>query len=496
MVTIRDSATLTLSIIDGILDFSKVEQGMMDIVIGPFSLSENIETAMQVVAQKASKAGIDLVYSRKHQSDRVFQDSHHLRQVILNLLGNAVKFTSEGYVKVTSSTKAILDNGQHLISIVVQDTGIGISQSGVERLFKAFSQVDASINRAYGGTGLGLAISKKLIEMMGGKVWVESIEGQGSKFFIEIALEVDSTHDAKSSMEIDQSDEIKKQGRLALVFTRFHSTADVMIEDLTEIGLIADKNTEILDADSIAEAAKRKPYSILFVDLQVDGAVSLIQSLQQILPSAESHFKIVILTQFGLDVPRDLSPDRIVGYLIKPIPKKKLRASVSHCLRSIGDGSDEGSISRNGINGFGTGEAKKKEINCPQQMLRILLAEDNIINTKVALQHLKRLGYTQVVHAKDGVEVLEQCAKAVETDNMFDLILMDVQMPRLDGMQATQEIIRRYPARNTRPIIIALTANATSADKEKCLDAGMSGHLAKPILPDDLKRTLESVSRR
>ena len=482
VTTIRDSATLTLSIIDGILDFSKVEQGMMDMVLSPFSLSENIETAMLVVAEKASKAGVDLVFSRKHEHDQIIGDNHHLRQVILNLLGNAVKFTSEGFVKVTTTAKS--DGKRQIILITVQDTGIGISQRGIERLFKAFSQVDASINRSYGGTGLGLAISKKLIELMQGRIWLESTEGQGSTFFVELPVEIDSK--ATVSMEIAESKAIRDQGRLALVISRFESTADVLVDDLTDIGLITDKNTEVLNPDRIAEAAKRKPYSIIFVDLQVDGALDLVQSLQRILPSAESHFKIVILTHYGLNVPNSLSTERISGYLVKPIRKAKLRAIVSDALDSI---------DKPKTNLFGRCAAKTDE-RCSFKQLHILLAEDNIINTKVAIQHLKRLGHTDVTHAKDGIEVLEHVKAAVDAKQQFDIILMDLQMPRLDGVGATQELIRLYPLRHQRPLIIALTANATSTDKERCISAGMSGHIAKPILPEELSRTLNAIQRR
>lgn len=493
--TIRDSATLTLSIIDGILDFSKVEQGMMDIVLAPFSLSDTIETAMQVVAQKASSAGIDLAYSRKHGHDALIGDSLHLRQAVLNLLGNAVKFTSDGYVKITSSFKTCIDDSHRMLSITVQDTGIGISASGIERLFKAFSQVDASINRSYGGTGLGLAISKKLIELMGGNIWLESIDGEGSTFFIELPVELDPNHESKvESMTIKESEAIKKEGRLALVISRYHSTADVLVDDLTEIGLGVHKNTEILDADSIAEAAKERPYSLLFVDLQVDGASDLVQSLQKILPSAESHFKIIILTNYGINVPHGMSSARIAGYLVKPIQKHKLLEAVSSGLKKIGQNGDAGK-GRKGKEA----ETSSKSENSAQNdhgPIRILLAEDNIINTKVALQHLKRLGYTDVTHAKDGIEVLEHCARAVSTDKMFDLILMDVQMPRLDGIGATEELILRYPDPAQRPPIVALTANATSTDKERCNAAGMTSHLSKPILPDDLLRCLKSVKRQ
>lgn len=499
--TIRDSATLTLSIIDGILDFSKIEQGMTDIVLDQFSITENIEGAMQVTAQKASRAGVDLVYSMQHEIDHVVGDAHHLRQVILNLIGNAVKFTSKGYVKVSSMTIGEIKDSQQTISITVEDTGIGISPRGIERLFKAFSQVDASINRSYGGTGLGLAISKKLIELMGGSVCVESVEGRGTKFFLEFPVQViQTTNEANGPMAIKSSSEIKKQGRLALVISRFQATADVLGDDLTAIGLIIDKNTEILDPDLIAKAARAKPYSILFVDLQVDGALDLVASLQGILYSAESHYKIVILTHHGLNIPKDMSPKRIIGYLMKPITKAKLKEVVSSALHKIGTLEDEGSINALGRESESPALTHGKENNVAgkhkSKQLRILLAEDNIINTKVALQHLKRLGYSNVVHAKDGVEVLEYCQKAATARSMFDIILMDVQMPRLDGIGATEELIRQYPEAAARPVIIALTANATSTDKEKCLAAGMNGHCAKPILPDELSRTLSSVHRR
>lgn len=380
------------------------------------------------------------------------------------------------------------------IVVVVEDTGIGISPRGLDRLFKAFSQVDASINRSYGGTGLGLAISKSLVELMGGKIWVESIENRGTTFSFEIPVKIDApSATASAPMEIDETPSIEKQGRLALVVSRFHATADVLVEDLTRMGLTTDKNTSILDADAIAKAAKAKPYSLLFVDLQVDGALDLVQSLQKILPSRESHFKIVVLTNYGLKLPKDMSSARIAGYLVKPVTKKKLRDLVSECLSEAPD--DEG-------NSEEFNDRIRKPKNDPrstsdkQNSLRILLAEDNIINTKVALQHLKRLGYTDVVHAKDGVEVLEFCERAQKQESMFDLILMDVQMPRLDGIGATVELIKRYPEPASRPVIIALTANATSSDKQRCLDAGMSEQCSKPILPDDLLRALTFAKER
>lgn len=499
VLMIRDSATLTLSIIDGILDFSKIEQGMMDLVLSPFSVTQVIEGALQVVAQKASQASVDLVYSRKHDNDCVIGDAHHLRQVILNLLGNAVKFTSEGYVKVFTETKARISDSRQVLSIVVQDTGIGITAKGLDRLFKAFSQVDAAFNRSYGSTGLGLAISKKLMELMSGDVWVKSTSGEGTSFYLELPVDTDpSFKNNNTSMAIPESHEIREQGRLALVISRFHATADVLVDDLRDLGPSPDKNTEILDPNTIAKVAKAKPYSVIFVDLQVEGAQALVQALQKILYSADSHYKVVILTNHGFNIPKEMSSKRIVGYLMKPINKSKLREVVSNALSKIGTAEDEDSkraLGENVADPSTEVNSISGKVEKPKQ-LRILLAEDNIINTRMALQHLKRLGFTNVSHAKDGIEVLELCQKATDARNMYDIILMDVQMPRLDGIGATEELIRRSPERSARPIIIALTANATSTDKEKCLEAGMNGHCSKPMLPDQLLQTLSSISPR
>ncbi|KAG0127843.1 hypothetical protein HOY82DRAFT_490020 [Tuber indicum] len=469
--TIRNSAVLTLQIIDGILDFSKIEHGAIDLQVSPFSLRDCIESALQLVAEPAATKDLELAFRNKCSNvDTVHGDITRFRQCVINLIGNAVKFTQEGHILVTTEAKKSPNSELWSVEVAVQDTGIGIPDNARDRLFRAFSQVDTSTRRTYGGTGLGLAISKKLAEMMGGDIWFESEEGVGSTFHLTITAEVTGRTWCTDKRLI---------GKKAIIADTHSLSSNILADELEVEGLTVTRT-------NTAEATLKQLhdhgigyYEFALIDLSVDKTCLLVDQVNKF----DSRIRVIMMSRFGVSLPSIAQAYNIALSFVRPAPRSRYVQAIHDAMNP--------NKKRHII------PSKNQEMELLRSLARrhplnILLAEDNLVNTRVALQHLKRMGYS-AKHAKDGIEVLEMCEEAAERGDMFDVILMDIQMPRADGIETSLELRRRY-VDEEKPTIIALTANATANDRERCQQAGMSSHIAKPILPNDLATALMSTS--
>ncbi len=470
--TIRQSGDSLLTVLNDILDFSKIESGKLEVESNTFDLETTIEEAVDVLSIKAKQAGIELLHESTPGLPRnIVGDTTRVRQILINLLSNAVKFTTEGEVHLTVCAKR-LETGPFEIHFAIRDTGIGIPKNRTDRLFESFSQVDASTTRKYGGTGLGLAISKRLAELMGGRMWVESEEGAGSTFHFTI---------------------VAKRAPDLTAFTEKQAAKVLQDKKL----LIVDDNAtnrEILKR--VAEPWGMKP------TLCENGR----QALKRLLGPAE--FDVAILDM--------LMPEMDGGELARKIHAMKRRAKLPLILlSSSGAILEEAGETETRAHFAATlakpakprqlatvlceifGEKKKDHkasSNLPTDMgqkhpLRILLAEDNRINQKVALKILERIGYTAEV-AENGAVALE----AIER-HVFDVVLMDLQMPEVDGIEATRELCSRWPTEK-RPRVIALTANVFEEERRACLESGMDDFLSKPLAVPALIAALQKCRRR
>ncbi|RKX34190.1 MAG: hypothetical protein DRP71_07940 [Verrucomicrobia bacterium] len=472
--TIRVSSESLLSIINDILDFSKIESGKIDLEQEPFALVDCIEEALDLMAPSAARKALELAYFIQDEvPTRVVGDVTRLRQIIVNLVGNAVKFTHEGevFVEVRREPENLPISERIMLHFTVRDTGIGIPVDKVERLFQPFTQVDASTTRNYGGTGLGLAICRKLTAVMGGNIWVESIEGLGSTFHFTMKLGV-----AESEVGIEGGRKLL-EGRRALVVDDNATNRRVLRLQLERLGLTA------IEAESGSEAlelvGKGSAFDVAFLDyhMPVMDGVEVAKALRKLRKPDEMSLVFLPSISRSDDQVREARP-LFNGVLSKPIHHSQLRTLLGDVLNRQKRRSPDEATTVPKIDGL-LGE------NHP---LRILLAEDHIVNQKVALRILRQMGYRADV-ASNGIEVLETLRR-----EHYDVVLMDVQMPEMDGLEATGRIRREWTA-ETRPIIIAMTANAMEGDRDRCLKAGMDLYLSKPIRINELQESLVQAHR-
>ncbi|MBK8901610.1 MAG: response regulator [Anaerolineaceae bacterium] len=464
--TTHRSGEALLSILNDILDFSKIEADRLELEEHPFNLHECIEGALDLVAPKASAKGLNLAYFVEDSAPTVIQgDVTRLRQIFVNLIGNAVKFTPKGEVVVHASSER-LPNGKHEIHIAVRDTGIGIQPDKLDRLFQSFSQVDASTTRQYGGTGLGLAISKRLTELMGGIMWVESEVGKGSIFHFTI-----------QAQEVPQPPSQKADNTSGVLDNRHLLIVDDNLTNRTILARQAESWHMIPhcfanSSEVIAALNGKLKFDVAILDMQmpnIDGGM-LAQIIRKKYSKAE--MPLVMLTSLGQPLP-DSQRDLFNAHLTKPV-KSSILYNVLTGLFSAG--------------GLPTPPSDKQELfdntlglRCP---LRILLAEDNAINQKVAMRMLERLGYQANV-VNNGLEVVEAVVQ-----RPYDVILMDVQMPEMDGVKATVHIREKLVSLK-QPYIIAMTANALAGDREKYLSLGMNDYVSKPVRINELTEALQ-----
>ena len=467
--TIRHSGDALLTIINDILDFSKIESGRLELDRVEFAVRECVEGALDLLAPRFTEKGIDLLYEiADGVPGTVRGDPSRLRQILVNLLGNAAKFTESGEV-VLSLHAMPQDAGRMELCFAVRDTGIGISRENVKRLFQPFSQVDASTTRRFGGTGLGLVISQRLAELMGGRLWVESDEGHGATFHFVITVEP-----LGSRPRVRQAPErASLVGRRLLVVDDNATNRRILTE--LAIGWGMEVRAAESGPEALAWLRAAEIFDVAVLDMHMpdmDGEM-LAREIHR-LQGAEAP-PLVLLSSIGAR--EDVSePGLFAAFLTKPAKPTQLVVALSASLRPDRSGDRIRSVHPFTPSPFP---------DVPLRPEHVLLAEDNVVNQKVALSMLRKLGYRADV-AADGREALESLER-----QSYDIVLMDVQMPEMDGLEASSEILKRWPDRADRPRIIALTANAMLGDREKCLAAGMDDYVAKPIKLDELARALD-----
>jgi signal transduction histidine kinase/DNA-binding response OmpR family regulator/tetratricopeptide (TPR) repeat protein len=476
--TIRNSGDVLLVIINDILDFSKIEAGQLDLEESPFDLRECVESALDLVRHPASKKNIEMMYQMESGvPSAIIGDVTRLRQILINLLNNAIKFTDEGEIELLVALKEMpnLEDGSAEIQFSIRDTGIGIREDQCARLFEAFTQADSSISRKYGGTGLGLAISKRLAEMMGGRIWVESQVGKGSTFHFTILAQ--PAPEMKISLPLTQASP-ELEGKRVLIVDDNATNRRILTNQVRIWGM------ESRDTESSIQALgwirDGDPFDLGILDFhmtEMDG-VSLAEEFRTYRNASE--LPLILFSSLGT---RDdaLPPDLFTTVLLKPLKPADLLDSL---LAILGGQPPLEEDTRNTFEGSLTDI--KMGVKYP---LRILLAEDNVVNQKLAFHLLGKLGY-QADLVENGVEVLKALVR-----QSYDVILMDVQMPEMDGLEATQQICVRWQ-KDQRPQIIAMTAFALPEDQQKCLDAGMDDYLSKPIRLVELTRALQEAAYR
>ncbi len=473
--TVRASSEALLTIINDILDFSKIEAGKLELENQPFDLRECVESALDLVTARATEKELDLAYLLDEQVPPVVDgDSTRLRQILVNLLSNAVKFTQQGevvlLVEATRSDEAVSapGEGHYELHFAVRDTGIGISEEGKNRLFRSFSQVDASTTRRYGGTGLGLAISKRLAELMGGTMWVDSQPGVGSTFHFTILARAASA----LSQPYLQASQPHLAGRRVLIVDDNATNRSILTLQVQSWGMLP---TACLSGqEALAQVQAGIPFDVAILDMQMpemDGV--MLAGQMRTLPAAAS-LPLIMFTSLGRRE-MDTQGVEFAALLHKPIKPSQLY----NALLGLFAGQEQ--IQPR----FRATDATQFDAGLGQRLpLHVLLAEDNTVNQKLALRLLERMGYRADVVA-NGLEVLEALQR-----QRYDVIFMDVQMPEMDGLEASRAIHQIWPAEQ-RPRIIAMTANAMQGDREECLAAGMDDYLTKPIQVQALQQALE-----
>jgi signal transduction histidine kinase/CheY-like chemotaxis protein len=459
--TIRDSGDALLTIINDILDFSKIEAGRMDIDVHPFDLRDCIESALDLVAARAAEKHLDIAYQFEGEvPPAVTGDVTRLRQILLNLLSNAVKFTDHGEVVLTVSAR-----GDEL-HFTVRDTGIGLSDAGKSRLFQKFSQADSSTTRKYGGTGLGLAISKLLAELMGGSMWAESRgPGHGSTF--HFTMRAPPTELPAGTRREFLGVQPALQGKRVLVVDDNATNRRILALQMAKWGM------RVADCEDPARALAMlasDSFDLAIVDMHMPGMDG--SELAERIRAAGHTMPLVLFSSLGR---REDADNLFAAALAKPLHQSQLFDTLVTLL--VHDAAPKAA------------PAAKPKIDgtlATRHPLRILLAEDNVVNQKLALRLLQQMGYRADL-ASNGIEAVESVGR-----QSYDVVLMDVQMPEMDGLEATRRITARWPE-GKRPRIVAMTANAMQGDRETCLAAGMDDYVVKPIRVEALVEALLQV---
>lgn len=464
--TIINCGESLLSVINDILDFSKIESGKMDIEHEMFNLRDTIEDVLEMFSHKIALANLDLIYELDDDVPvNIFGDSLRLKQILINLINNAIKFTNKGeiFLKIYLLSKP-KSNEDISVGFSIRDTGIGIPAEKIDKLFKAFSQVDSSTTRKYGGTGLGLAICTRLVNLMGGEISVKSVLGEGSEFIFNI---------------ITQASNVATSTKVIYDFNLFNNTKVLVVDDnQTNLKIIQKqlKNWKMepllaLSAKEGIEIFKKEDdIRLVITDMEMPemNGVDLARSIKEI----NANIPIIMLSSIG-DETKKKYPNLFSFILIKPIKLQQFLKGVYISLNGNAN---------NVITSVKTSSIISTEF-AEMYPLNILIAEDNLVNQKLISRLLTKLGYNNEI-AVNGLEVLEKLKL-----RKYDLILMDVQMPEMDGFEAT-EIIKREPK---APIIAAMTANAMSEDRDICLQKGMDDYISKPLRNEELLDLLKRV---
>ena len=480
--TIRNGGDTLLTVINDILDFSKIESGKLDLEEQPFELRTCLEEALDLLATRAAEKKLELVFQIESGVPKVILgDITRLRQILVNLLSNAIKFTHEGEIFVsvvarplTSSSPEILSSAmesddKYEIQFAVKDTGIGIPPDRLHRLFKPFSQVDSSTTRKYGGTGLGLVICKQLTEMMGGQIWVESQVDQGTTFYFTIAAQSIPDRSANSFDAMQP----ELTGKRLLIVDDNSTNRCILDKQANSWGML----TRLAQSseEALHFCRQQEPFDLAIIDMQMPNMDGLSLAIEIHKLDAYRQLPLVMLTSLGRhELNQQTINETFAAFLNKPIKQSQLFDVLVNVLQK----------QKVRVHQVQPGNSAIDHHLAERNPLRILLAEDNGINQKLALQLLQRMGYRAEV-AGNGLEVLEALRR-----QRYDVVLMDVHMPEMDGLTATRRICAEFPI-EVRPRIIAMTANAMQGDREKCLDAGMNDYVSKPIRITELVQALK-----
>jgi len=465
---VHESGESLLSVINDILDFSKIEAGKLDLISKPFDLRETVGDMMKPLGVRAGGNGLELTCHFDSEVPAVIEgDPHRLRQIIVNLVGNAIKFTEQGEIDFDVSVKS-QDDGNVNLHFQIRDTGIGTPEQKLGTIFEAFEQADTGSTRQYGGTGLGLAICARLVDLMGGNIWVESQVGGGSTFHFTAPFPVtraDRIPHPRAAARI--------QGTRVLIVDD-NATNRTILDEIarswgmrTQLAADAEEGLMLLkEAYSVGD-----PHALLLSDVEMPGkdGIDLIAAVRDI-PNLKDTLVIVLSSSERPTTRRRCEDLQISAFLMKPVKQSELFDAIIVAL-GVASPEDEQEVKSLG--------------SLPKiRPLKVLLAEDNRANQRLAIALLQKWGH-DVTLAESGKQAIDYW----ESDS-FDLIVMDVQMPEMDGLQATQEIRRREGQRGGHVPIIAMTAHALAGDREKCLDAGMDGYTSKPLRIQELHQAI------
>ena len=467
--TIRISGEALLTVINDILDFSKIESGKFELDEHPFELASSIEEVFHLMSPKALEKNLDLLYHVDPKiPPHVVGDVLRLRQIIFNLVGNGVKFTEAGEVYVAVKLLTEKD-GRLELEFSVKDTGIGIPEAKLDRLFKAFSQVDSSTTRKFGGTGLGLAISSRLVHLMGGRIWVESTEGKGSTFFFTAMLAASLTTVPKVYLRGKVPELSQKR---VLIVDDNPTNLHLLTLQCTYWDMIARSTSSPREA--LEWVRKGDPFDIAILDMQMPEMDGVRLGTEIRTSRTAKSLPMILLTSSGDHRSEAREAKEVFSaFVSKPIRQSQLYDIIVE--QFAGPGPKTGSL---------RARSKLDADFAKRFPMKILVAEDNVINQKLILRVLQGLGYRAEM-VENGREVLSALQAS-----QYDLIFMDIHMPELDGLDTTRQIVSQYEV-HERPVIVAMTADAMVEDRQKCLDAGMDDYVSKPINLEAMQVSLE-----
>jgi CheY-like chemotaxis protein len=479
---IKYSGQSLMDIINEILDFSRIEAGKLELDHVPFKISEMVQRILRMLAVKAHEKKLELLCSEEHNiTGNLVGDPVRIRQVLINLIGNAIKFTSQGEVLLSIATKN--ETGKAVtLEFSVTDTGVGIAPGKIGSLFEKFSQLDSSTTRRYGGTGLGLTIARNLVRLMGGNIEVESNPGKGSRFFFEITLERADEKDITDTMSVD----LAKKNLEILVVDDNETHCRILEKILTHWNIkthTAASSTQALEKLEICQTGKNH-FDVILLDYHVPhmNGFEVIGKAMRLFPKKKKP-KLLLLSSVDIkSIGKELREIGLDRVLVKPLTREDLKRVLHQELIKEKKPKQE---TKKNINAFSPPSALEKG-----KQLTILLAEDHPINRKLLDRFLKIKGWT-VIHAQNGEEAVQKYK-----ENDVDIILMDIQMPVMDGYEAAKQIreLEADSGKQERIPIIALTAHALESYRERSYSSGMDGCLTKPINPRNLYQLVHQLT--